>query len=133
MSESWMVVAWRRALLTGITALVALLAISFSAPAEASAVVAYPSQVTSGYQGWAYVRSGPRVCTTPNWCGVMPATAWRWNGSWSRQTISVGTHVYAYPYSGSWHWVWTQRTGWLAIQSASLERRCGIGYATPCR
>jgi hypothetical protein len=131
------VATWRRMLLLAITALTALLAVSFTAPQDAHAFM-NPSVVTSQHVGWVNVKSGPRICTTDypsSYCGTSPATAWRWSGrSWSQVSISAGTQVYAYPYTGAWHWIWTQRTGWLAIQTANLERQvtCGRGYAYAC-
>ena len=126
-------------LLVGITALVALLAVSFTAPQEAHAIIS-PNAVTASHTGWVYVKEGPQLrcaalayygstrCYSPSY-----QTAWRWSGSaWSQTSIAGGTQVYAYPYSGSWHWIWTQRTGWLAIETAKLETgyRC-YGYSCP--
>jgi hypothetical protein len=133
------VAAWRRMLLVGITALVALLAVSFTAPQDAHAFMD-PTTVTSSHVGWVYVRETPQYR-----CGVLlyygntrcggslGQTAWRWSGSsWSQTSIAGGTQVYAYPYSGAWHWIWTQRTGWLAIETSKLETgyRCS-GYNCP--
>ena len=135
MTSSRAIIAWRRALLAGITALIALLAISFTEPTSAHAIVS-STTVPSGHVGWVTVRGGPWVCPTVRTCTRQPSVAWSWNGrSWSQASLQGGTSVYAYPYSGSWHWAWTQRTGWLAIQTSSLQRaatRCGVGYAVPC-
>lgn len=126
----------RRILLVAITALVATLAVSFSAPQEAHAF-RDPTALTSSHQGWVYVRQGQGPCPAspiPEYCDQPELVdAWRWSGSsWSRAHLVGGEQVYAYPYSGSWHWAWTQRTGWLAIQTAKLDTgyRC-TGYACP--
>ena len=125
----------RRMLLVGITALVALLAVSFSAPQDAHAII-NPTTVTSQHTGWVYTRHVGVVCTMDypsSYCSPSTHTAWRWSGySWSRSSIGGSTQVYAYPYSGAWHWIWTQHSGWLAIETSKLETgyRC-TGYRCP--
>ncbi len=129
---------WRRVLIIAIAALIAALAISFSAPNDAHAF-RNPNVVLPSHQGWVYVQgmgtiaTCPAIYPVPEYCkrsqGIV---AWRWSGSaWSQASLAAGTRVYAYPYSGSWHWVWTQHTGWLATQTANLN----TGYrctSSPC-
>jgi hypothetical protein len=135
MASSRTIAAWRRALLIAITTLTVLLALSFSGAADAHAASGRVP-VASNYVGWATVKGGPWSCPTVVSCTRQPSVAWHWSGStWTQSSLRGGTRVYAYPYSGSWHWAWTTYTGWLAVQSASLERdapSCGIGYATAC-
>lgn len=126
------VASWRRILLVALTALIAALAISFSAPSDANAFVD-SSAVFASTKGWVLVRSTPVACPAiyPSTCATGgTATAWRWaNGAWSQTRIAGGTQVYAWPYTGSWHWIWTQPTGWLAIQTSTLDsgNRCPVG------
>ena len=129
---------WRRILLVGVTALVGLLAVSFSAPQEAQAF-RNPTTVLPSHIGWIYVRSTgqvvcPAIYPVPAYCNnPQSVTAWRWDGAlWSNAALAGGEQIYAYPYTGAWHWAWTQRTGWLAVQTAQLETgyRC-TGYACP--
>ncbi len=128
---------WRRILLIGITALVALLAVSFSAPQEAHAIRS-PNLVLPSHVGWVYVKNEPRICPAiypaPAYCSQpSTVTAYRWTGTlWQSLSLVGGTSVYVYPYSAPWHWVWTQRTGWLAIHNSYLDTgyRC-TGYACP--
>lgn len=123
---------WRRLLLIGITTLVALLAVSFSAPEEAHAI-RDPNIVLANHVGW--VKTKPLIaCMAIGLpCSNPTHQAWRWTGkTWQSVRIDDGIDVYVYPYSSPWHWVWTQQTGWLAIQNSSLESgyRCE-GWACP--
>ncbi|MCW2922740.1 MAG: hypothetical protein JWM98_144 [Thermoleophilia bacterium] len=126
------VATWRRTLLVGITALIALLAVSYSAPTEAHAIMD-PTVVSANMApGWVYVRdrSNYEVCGFVGPCGKQ---AWRWTGStWQSTKIAWGSQVYYYPYTGSWAWIWTQGTGWLAVQRSDLSTgyHCQ-GYACP--
>ena len=131
------VATWRRILLVGITALIALLAVSFSAPDEAHAF-RDPTVVLQSHVGWVYTKNEARICPAiypaPAYCS-QPASvaAWRWSGSaWQAASFRGGEQVYVYPYSAPWHWAWTQRTGWLAIHNSNLTTgyRC-VGYACP--
>jgi hypothetical protein len=109
---------WRRLLLVGITTLIAMLAVSVSAPDEARAF-RDPTIMTSNHVGW--VETRPLYGCLALHCPVPTHQAWRWNGStWSSVRLSGGLQVYVYPYSAPWHWVWTQKTGWLAIQNSAL-------------
>jgi hypothetical protein len=134
MSRTISIMSWRRVLMVAITALIAALAVSFSAPGDARAFMD-PSVVRSGTTGWVQVRhqavACPAIYPTPAWCSQgRSITAWRWSGSsWSQSSLAGGTQVYAYPYSAPWHWVWTQRTGWLAVKSSDLTtgRTCPPG------
>ena len=123
MSTNLRIALVRRALLASLALLVALLALSFRA--EPAHAIMDPTTVTSGHVGWVLVRSTPQYCDAiyPSTCSTTGTRkVWRWGGSaWTAYTIRGGTSVYAYPYSGSFHWIWTQRTGWLAIQSADLD------------
>ncbi len=112
---------WRRMLLLGITTLIAMLAVSFSAPQDAHAI-RDPTIVTSGQVGWVKTRSTIHCMAMTPGC-LAPGThqAWRWNGSsWQSARVLENTDVYVYPYSAPWHWIWTQQTGWLAIQNSAL-------------
>lgn len=128
------IVVWRRLLLVAITTLVATLAVSFSSPREAQALVD-PSMIFPGTTGWVQVRSRavacPAIYPTPAWCSRASSVAsWEWTGSsWTRRNLAAGTRVYAYPYSAPWHWVWHQRTGWLAVRTSDLTtgRTCPPG------
>jgi hypothetical protein len=127
--------AWRRLLLATITALIALLAVSASAPGRAEAFMD-PNIVTVDFVGWVHVREYVGICATsnpPRCTDSSTVQAWRWTGTrWSATRIGENASVYAYPYSGSWEWIWTQRTGWLAIQRSSLTRGYSCtGYACP--
>jgi hypothetical protein len=133
MTSSRAVVAWRRALLTGMTALIALLAFSFGSPSDAHAMdpgsvytnprYSASTVVSANHTGWVDVKGG----------SYSSEPAWFWTGrSWVQVRIPGGTHAWAVPYSRPYHWIWTQRTGWLAIQTSSLERHCGYGWAVPC-
>ena len=129
--------AWRRILLIGITALIALLAVSFSAPQDAHAIIS-PNIVRANHVGWVKVKDEPRACPAiypaPAYCSQpSPVVAWRWNGvAWNQTSIAGGTDVYVYPYSSPWHWIWTQRTGWLAITNSSLDTGYScIGFNCP--
>ncbi len=121
---------WRRVLLVGITALIALLAVSFSAPDEAHAI-RDPNIVLQSHVGW--VETKPLMTCMAMGCGTPAHQAWRWSGSaWQATTIGSGVDVYVYPYSAPWHWIWTQRTGWLAIQNSSLQTGYScIGFNCP--
>jgi hypothetical protein len=125
-STSRSIATWRRILVVTITALIAMLAVSATAPTAANAFMS-PTVVRSSHQGWVHVRDVPRACPAiypaPAYCSA-PArvTAWQWTYSgWQQSSIGGGTRVYAWPYSGQWHWIWTQQTGWLAIETARLE------------
>lgn len=110
----------RRVLLTVIVALVAALAVSASAPADAHAY-GNTGPVHSSHTGWVKTRVTP--CYTVQ-CHGPTHDAWEWNGrSWTHLGLGGGIRVYAYPYSGEWHWVWLQATGWVAIRTSSLEAR----------
>lgn len=134
MSRTTGTAMWRRVLLMSITALIAALALSFSAPNDAHAFMD-PSVVRESTTGWVYVRDVPTACPAifpvPASCyRPRSIVAWQWTGrSWARSSLAAGTRVYAYPYSGSWHWVWTQRTGWLAVQRSDLTtgQTCPVG------
>ncbi|MCW2928288.1 MAG: hypothetical protein JWM86_2256 [Thermoleophilia bacterium] len=125
------VTLWRRILLVGLTALIASMALSFSAPQEAQAF-RNPNVVLPSHQGWVQVRARGNydTCGIVGPCGV---GAYRWSGTqWNATKIGWGTQVYAYPYSGDWMWIWTQRTGWLAIQRGDLETGYSCqGYYCP--
>jgi len=128
---------WRRVLLVGITALIALLAISFAAPAESRANHEYeygshdPSRVYYYSSGYAYVKGGfvaGTVCTVID-CNAN-AKAYRWvgnygnNNGWTEVSLPKGMQVEVQPYSVQYDYgyVWV-RVGyeWLLIRTNQLE------------
>lgn len=119
----------RRLLLIAITALVAALAVTMTAPREAHAF-RNPNVVLPSHTGW--VQTKPFMSCLAIGCPTGHA-AWRWTGySWQGTSIAGDTRVYAHPYTGSWHWIWTQRTGWLAIQTSALDTGYSCtGYRCP--
>lgn len=111
--------AWRRLLLITIAALVAALAVSFSAPQQAHAI-RNPNVVLSSHKGWVETRATVQCAAAP--CPGSSLQAYYWSGrAWYSYPIAGGQQVYAWPYTGEWHWIWTQRTGWLAIQTRLLD------------
>ena len=126
------IATWRRILLVGVTALTALLAVSFAAPQEANAIMD-PTIVPANKVGWVKTRPVVTCLAMIPECMNAGHTAYRWTGSgWQATRIGGGIDVYVYPYSSPWHWIWTQQTGWLAIQNSSLETGYSCyGYACP--
>lgn len=111
----------RHLLLVGIVALVAMLAVSVTAPEHAHAI-RNPNVVLTGQQGWVKTRPVMTCMAMTPECMNAGHTAYRWTGrSWVAVTLRGGIDVYVYPYQSPWHWIWTQRTGWLAIQNSALE------------
>lgn len=131
MTRSMRVTMLRHIILVGITALVALLAISFSAP-EAHAI-RNPNVVLQSHVGWVETKPLVACLAIGLPCSNPTHQAWRWSGTqWQSVRIRGGVDVYVYPYSAPWHWAWTQDTGWLAIQNSSLQTGYSCtGYACP--
>lgn len=115
----------RRMLLAGITALIALLAVSATSPTTAHAIGA--QQPDADFAGWARTATFPAVCRAATGFDI-PCTAqtqaWRWTGrTWTAAYIVQGMDVYVHPYVAPWHWIWTPSTGWLAIHGSRLQLR----------
>lgn len=111
----------RRLLLVGITTLIAMLAVSFTAPDDAHAI-RNPNVVLQSHVGWVETKPLIACMAIGLPCSNPTHQAWRWSGTqWQSVRIRGGVDVYVYPYSAPWHWVWTQNTGWLAIHNSSLD------------